>query len=141
MQAVIIYESLTGNTHAVARTIADELYDRKVASKIFDVSSIDAEAVAAADLVIVGTWTDGLLVIGQRPAKKKKLAKALPDLSGKACAVYCTYAITPGKTLEKLSGVVEAKGANVVGGLAIRREELAEGARDFTSRVLDVVSV
>jgi len=141
MQAVIIYESLTGNTQAVARTIADAFYERQVASKIFTVDEIDPAAVAEADLVIVGTWTDGLLVIGQRPAKKKKLTKALPDLTGKACAVYCTYAITPGKTLEKLSVVVEAKGANVVGGLAIRREELAEGARDFASRLLDVVSV
>jgi len=140
MQAVIIYESLTGNTQAVARTIADALFDRQVASKIFTVSSIDPAAVAAADLVIVGTWTDGLLVVGQRPAKKKKLAKALPDLAGKSSAVFCTYAITPGQTLEKLSAVVAGKGGDVVGGLAIRRDELAEGAREFTARLLDVVA-
>ena len=141
MDAVIIYDSLTGNTLAAARTMADELFDRDIACRIIPVAGVEeaADAVAAADLVIVGTWTDGALIIGQRPGRKKRFRKLLPDLSGKRGVVYCTYAIAPGKTLDKLQAVVEGHGGQVAGGLAIRRDELDEGAREFIRRTLDAV--
>jgi flavodoxin len=139
MEAVIIYESLTGNTRHAARVIADVLFERQVPSRIFPVDGIEADVVAAADLVILGTWTDGALIVGQRPAKRKKFARALPDLAGKPCALFCTYAITPGSTLAKFQQVAEDRGGRVVGGLAIRRDELDEGARDFIERVLAAV--
>jgi flavodoxin len=139
MEAVIIYESLTGNTREAAGAMAEALFDHGVPWKIFPVGAIDAEAVAAADLVIVGSWTDGALIVGQRPGKAGKLKKLLPDLTGKKAVVFCTYAITPGKTLDKLQAIVEGHGAQVVGGLAIRRSELEAGARDLVERTLAIV--
>jgi hypothetical protein len=96
MQVVIIYESLTGNTERVARLIADAFYERQVPSKIYPVGGYDPAAIAEADLVIAGSWTDGLFVVGQKPAKGKKFSK-LPDLTGKRCVVFCTYALDPGR--------------------------------------------
>lgn len=139
MKAVIIYESLTGNTRRAANLIADELYRHRVGTRLCSVNSIDPEAVAAADLVIVGTWTDGMLVVGQRPGRKGRLKKRLPDLAGKRCAAYCTYAIDSGKTLQKLTALLESKGAEVLGGMAIRRDRLAEGAADFADRLTDAL--
>lgn len=140
MEAVIIYESLTGNTRAAARAMADALFDHQIPSTICEVGGIDDQAVAAAELVIVGSWTDGALIVGQRPGKAGKLKKHLPDLTGKRAVVFCTYAITPGKTLDKLQKIVEGHGAQVVGGLAIRRNELEDGARDLVERTLAAVS-
>jgi flavodoxin len=138
MKAVIIYESLTGNTHRAAELIADELYRHRVGARLFPVSGVTAEAIAGADLVVVGTWTDGLLVVGQRPGRKGRIKK-LPDLTGKRCAVYCTYAIDSGKTLTKLTRVLEDKGGEVLGGLAIRRDRLAVGAVEFVDRLTDAL--
>jgi hypothetical protein len=138
MKAVIIYESLTGNTRRAAGLIADELYRHRVGARLFASTAIDPAAVEAADLVIVGTWTDGLLVVGQRPGRKRRLAK-LPDLTGKRCAVYCTYAIDSGKTLQKLTNVLEKKGADVLGGMALRRDRLESGAVEFVDRLTDVL--
>ncbi len=95
---------------------------------------------ADADLVVVGSWTDGFFLVGQKPAKRKKF-RALPDLSGKRCAVFCTFALDSGHTLDKLSAVMTERGAEVIGGLAIRRDRLDQGAVDFVDRVLDAVSV
>jgi flavodoxin len=139
MQVVIIYESLTGNTEQAARLIADAFYERDVASHIYPVGGIDAEVTAQADLLVVGSWTDGFFVVGQRPAKKKKFTK-LPSFSGKKAVVFCTYAVDPGKTLNKLTKVMEGRGAEVLGGLAIRRNDLAQGAVDFVDRVMDVTA-
>ena len=98
------------------------------------------EAVAAADLVIVGTWTDGALIVGQRPGRHKRIA-ALPDLTGKRCLVYCTYAIAPGKTIEKLTSIIDARGGQVLGGMTLRRDHLADDAAEFAQRALDAVVI
>ncbi|HEY5153355.1 MAG TPA: flavodoxin domain-containing protein [Acidimicrobiales bacterium] len=140
MQVVIVYESLSGTTEAAARLIANEFYERQVPSKIYPVGGFDPQAIAEADLVIAGSWTDGLFFVGQKPAKRKKFTK-LPDLTGKRCVVFCTYAIDPGKTLDKFTKVLEARGADVLGGLAIKRNDLADGAVDFVDRVMAVAAV
>jgi len=140
MQVVIIYESLTGNTERAARLIGDVFYDHDVASKIYPVGGFDPVAVAEADLVIAGSWTDGLFVVGQKPAKRKKFT-ALPDLTGKQCVVFCTYALHPGKTLDKFTTVLREQGAEVLGGMAIRRTDLDAGAVDFVTRIMELVSV
>ncbi len=140
MQVVILHESLTGNTERAARLIANAFYDRQIGAHVFPVDGYDAQAVAEADLVVVGSWTDGFFLVGQKPAKRKKF-RALPDLAGKRCAVFCTFALDSGHTLDKLSAVMTERGAEVIGGLAIRRDRLSEGAVDFVERVLEAVSV
>jgi adenine/guanine phosphoribosyltransferase-like PRPP-binding protein len=63
----------------------------------------------------------------------------MPALRGKRCIVYITYAIDQGKTLEKLSRMMQEKGANVLGGLAIKRNDLEGGAKDFVARLLEAI--
>jgi hypothetical protein len=47
-----------------------------------------------------------------------------------------TYAIDPGKTLDKLSVVLTERGADVRGAMTIRRDKNVQGAADFTDRML-----
>jgi flavodoxin len=140
MQVVIIYESLTGNTRAAAQLISDAFFDRQVPAKLYAVGGFDPEAVAQADLIVVGSWTDGLFFVGQKPAKRKKFT-GFGDLSGKQAAVFCTYAVDPGKSLDKFTRILADQGADVIGGMAIRRNDLAAGADEFVARVMDSVSV
>ncbi len=51
----------------------------------------------------------------------------MPALAGKQAVVYLTYAIDPGKALQKLSDAVAARGAEVLGGQTIRRDKLDDG--------------
>jgi hypothetical protein len=135
MQAVVIYESLTGNTRKAADLIVEHLQaagHRAVACPTFD---IDYQALHEADLVIVGGWTDGLFFVGQRPGRASRLRK-LPALKGKRAVCYATYALDAGKTLEKLVAIVEGLGATVEGGMTIRRDKLADGVREFVDRLL-----
>jgi flavodoxin len=139
MQVVILHESLTGRTEQAARLIANAFYERQIAARVFPVDGYDADALADADLVVAGSWTDGFFVVGQKPGRRKKFVH-LPDLSGKRAAVFCTFALDPGHTLDKLTAIMADHGADVVGGLAIRRDRLDEGASDFVDRLLEVVS-
>ncbi len=139
VEAVVIYESLTGNTAKAGRAIAAGLTAEGIPTRAFPITAIDYQALAEADLVIVGSWVDGLIVVGQRPGRLGRI-KGMPALSGKRAVVYLTYAIDPGKALQKMSDAVAARGAEVLGGQIIRRDKLDDGVADFVDRVLQVTS-
>jgi len=138
VRAVVISESLTGNTRRAASLIARELNAQGVTAVACPITAIDYQALSEADLVIVGTWTDGVVLFGQRPGRAHRL-RAMPSISGKRAVVYCTYAVDPGRTLDKLSDIVRERGGDVIGGMAIRRTDLAGGARELVSRLLSAV--
>ena len=140
MKAVVIFESLTGNTRKAAGIIAAELERSGVSTAVSAITAVNYQALADADLVIIGTWTDGLVLFGQRPGRSGRLKK-LPYFTGKKCAVYVTYAIDAGNVLDKLVAMMEDRGGDVIGGMAIKRNDLAGGAKEFAGRVLDVVGV
>ncbi len=103
-----------------------------------NVTAIDYQALAQADLVIIGSWVDGIFVIGQRPGRAVRL-QSFPPIDGKRCFVFCTFALNPGKTLEKMTAIMEGRGAEVLGGMTIKRNRIDEGAQEFVARVLDAV--
>ena len=140
MNVVVIYESLTGNTRRAAELMVPAFAAAGVEASVCPVTHVDYQALSAADVVIVGSWTDGIFVVGQRPGRAQRL-RALPVMDRKRCVVYCTYALNPGKTLAKLTRIMEERGATVLGGMAIRRNNLEAGAQDFVDRLLAAVSV
>lgn len=139
MRAIVIYESLTGNTRTAGEAIAQRLSASGVATRAFPITAIDYQALADADLVVVGSWVDGVFVVGQRPGRVGRI-KAMPAIQGKKAAVYLTYALNPGKALQKLSDTVEGRGGELLGGVSIRRDKIVEGVDDFVDRLLDAVT-
>ena len=139
MQAVVIYESLTGNTAKAGQAIAAGLTSRGLPTRAFPVTAIDYQALADADLVVVGSWVDGLIFVGQRPGRVGRIT-SMPALAGKRAVVYLTYAIDAGKALSKMCTAVESLGAEVLGGQTIRRDKLEEGVEDLIERVLAVTT-
>jgi hypothetical protein len=139
VNAVVIYESLTGNTAKAGRAIAAGLTAEGVPTRAFPITKIDYQALADADLVIVGSWVDGLILVGQKPGRLGRIT-SMPALAGKKAVVYLTYAIDAGRSLQKLSAAVEARGAEVLGGQTIRRDKLAPGVAELVERVLAVTS-
>ena len=135
VRTVLIYESLTGTTRAAAELIAEELRSSGAEVTVCSVNEVDLAAVAQADLVVVGSWVDGLLIVGQRPGKAGKL-RQLPVIDGKMAAVFCTYAINPGKTLQKLTDIVTDLGGNVIGGVAIHRGAIGTASAEFAAQLL-----
>ncbi len=137
---MVIYESMTGNTRRAAGLIGSQLAAGGLdVINLSPANAVDLQALSAAELVVVGTWTDGIFVVGQRPGRAGRL-RQLPAMRGKRAVVYCTYAINPGKTIDKLMGIVGGRGADVIGGLALHRRHLEEGAADFSGRLLGALT-
>jgi flavodoxin len=136
MKAALLVESLTGHTWRAAELIATDL-----AQEGWDITGLsplkhpDHAAIQLADIVLVGTWVHGAFVIGQAPWALGAIGK-LPAMHGKRAAVFCTFALNPGKTLDKMTAAVAGRGADVVGGLALHRAKLEDHAEQFTLRLL-----
>ena len=62
-------------------------------------------------------------------------------MQGKKAAVFCTFALSPGKTLDKLTSAVSLLGAEVIGGLALNRGKLEAHSEEFVTRLVDSVPV
>ena len=101
---------------------------------------LELSAIQQADVVVVGTWVHGLFVVGQAPWCLGAISH-MPALRGKLAATYCTFAINPGKTLDKLDRAVSGVGAEVIGGLALHRSKLAEHTEEFAARLVANVPV
>ena len=139
MNAAILVESLTGNTWKAAELVAASLQQAGWGiTGLSKVKEPDHASIQQADLVLIGTWTHGLFVLGQAPAGAALISQ-LPVMRGKQAAVFCTFALNPAKTLEKLTGIVSGLGADVVGGFAMNRRHLDRNAEEFATRLLNAI--
>jgi hypothetical protein len=136
VDALVIYESLTGNTGRAAELLGTELDRAGAAAAVCPATRVDYQALARADLVVVGTWTDGIVVAGQRPGGASRLRR-LPVMDGKRCVVFCTYAIDPGRTLHKFTRLMQERGADVLGGRASRRTRISREVPALAERLMD----
>lgn len=136
--AVVIYESLTGNTARAARLVADEVAAHGVEVSIFPITDIGLKELAAADVVFVGTWVDGLVLFGHRPGRAGRI-RSMPVIDGKRVAAFMTYAVHAGKALERFEKVLAERGATVVAKVLLRRDRLDAGVSDLVSAALATV--
>jgi flavodoxin I len=136
MKAAILVESLTGNTWEAGERIGGLLQQEGwTITGLNRVKEPDHAAIQDADFVLVGTWVHGLFVVGQAPWGIGAISR-LPMMRGKKSAVFCTFALNPAKTLDKLTQVVLARGADVLGGVALNRSKLEEHSEVFVERLL-----
>jgi flavodoxin len=141
MKAAVLVESLTGNTWKAAELIADDL--RQEGWTITGLDKLRTPELAAiqdADIVLIGTWVHGFFVVGQAPFGISTISN-LPTMRGKRAAVFCTFALNPGSSLDKLTAAAQATGADVVGGLALSRSKLEQHSEIFAERLIGAVTV
>jgi hypothetical protein len=141
MKAAILFESLTGHTRTAGELIAANLQQQGWGiTGVSPVRKPEMASIQDADLIIIGTWVHGLFVVGQAPWGLGAIV-GLPAMHGKLAATYCTFALNPAKTLDKLDGAVGRLGAEVIGGLALHRSKLAAHAEEFAARLVANVPV
>jgi flavorubredoxin len=138
MRAVVIYESLTGNTARAARLVAEEVAAHGVDVAVYRITDIGLKDLAEADIVFVGTWVDGLVLFGHRPGRAGRI-RAIPVVDGKPVAAFMTYAVQAGKALDRFARVLEQRGATVIARALLRRDHLERGIADFVARSLATV--
>ena len=129
MKAAILFQSLSGNTRRAGELIAANLQQEGWGiTTVAPMKQLEMSAIQSADMVIIGTWVQAPWGIGA--------INHLPALRGKLAATYCTFALNPGTTLDKLDSAVSGLGAEVIGGLALHRSKLHAHAEEFAARLV-----
>lgn len=139
MKAALLVESLTGNTWEAADMIAEKLsQERWSILGLSPVRDPNLSAVQAADVVLIGTWTHGLFVVGQAPWAVAEIAN-LPTMRGKQIAGFLTFALNAGKAVNKLNKAIGQTGGTAIGSLEIKRNFLDQHTDLFVERLLAAV--
>ena len=124
MRVLVLYETRRGFTLTVAEAIRDEVRRRDVHAETAPLRAVDRGTVAAADIVVVGSWVKGAILFGVGPAiGVPEAIDALPSLEGKIAAVFCTCDVAPRRTLETIAERVARRGAHVMVGQTFKRKK------------------
>jgi menaquinone-dependent protoporphyrinogen IX oxidase len=135
MKAVVLYQSRTGNTQRAGELIAHELLDQGHEVALRPVSKFDYHELSIADIIFVGTWTDGIVIAGHRPGQVGRI-RALPNLGNKLVATYATYALHAGKMPQKMREELEAKDAVVIASEVLHRKKLGNEVPAFVATAM-----
>ncbi len=140
MKIVVLHQSRTGNTKRAAELIGGAVQSSGAEVTVRPISNIDYKELADADLIFVGTWVDGLILLGHRPGDSGKIKK-VPKLWNKKVVAFMTHALNPGNAAEKMTSLLEEHGATVIAARSLNRHKLELEAPAFASEVLSLVNV
>ena len=136
MKVAIVFDSRTGITRSAATAMNKVLEEQGHQCTVRSVAEADPAEVSRADLICIGSWTQGLFIVLQHPTKASmQFISRLGDLSGKRAVVFCTYKLATGSLLPKMAAALEARGAQVVGQFKFRGREPTDEFRSFASTV------
>ena len=137
MRILVAYESRGGTTRRTAEAIAAAARGAGHAVTVGPLADVAPADVSTFDAVFVGSWIEGFILFGVRPARAAiDWVRRLPPLERKPAAVFCTYAFNPRRSLEVLTAALEDKGARVVDGHAFHRRDAEAGVEGFVVRAL-----
>jgi flavodoxin len=103
MNAIVVYRSRTGTTRRFAEEIGGYLETLGVEAVVTSVGAADPSTLADADFVLLGCWTNGLMVALQHPDQPWiDFARAIPSLAGPKVGLFATYKILTGGMFDKM---------------------------------------
>ena len=129
---VVVVDSVGGRTRSAATVIADILATTGASVETCRVEDATRSVLARADLLVVGSWTEGLVVAKVGPSRATRaFLDSLPPLPGLRSVVFCTFGVSPRGTLAAMRDALAERGAEVVASAAFGPGKLAERAAVF----------
>lgn len=136
-RVLVAYESETGHTKQAGNMLGLFLGGAGAEVRAAHLRDVQTHDLAWADLLVIGTWVEGLVVAGVRPARgTRAFLRKLPLMADKKVVLYCTYAVSPGQTLSIMRQRFEAVGAKVVAEGRLSQWSLDAGAARFAVEML-----
>ena len=142
-RVLIGYASAGGRTARAAAVVADELAAHGDQVRTLPISRIGAVELAAADLLILGSWVEGFVFARVRPARAMRTWLAgIPWLGSKPVALFVTFGVAPKDSLVQFQQAVAAKGGVVLSSAAFaaKRVDSKSSPLDATEFVASVMS-
>lgn len=114
-RVLVAYESRGGRTARAAKLVADGLRCTGAVVRALPLAQVGTEELADTDLLVIGTWVEGFVVAGVGAARATRAWLAgLPRMGGLRAATFCTFGVSPGKTLPAMRRTLEDHGMTVL---------------------------
>lgn len=136
MNVLVLYQSRNGHTQEAAEAIAEAARKLNHETIVKAVSQVRTSDIENTDVLFIGTWVQGFILFGVKPAGASLWVPGLPSLEGKTVGVFCTYAFNPRGSLRTLAAMLETRGATIAGQHAFHRRRTHDGADQFAQKVV-----
>ncbi|MBN2481341.1 MAG: flavodoxin domain-containing protein [Bacteroidales bacterium] len=102
-KALVIYQSRTGITRRFGQEIGQYLSSKGLDVKVIPIQEYSPGITDEADVVLLGCWTAGWMVMLQSPDRHWiRFTKQLTDLRDKKVALFTTYKLLTGRMFDKM---------------------------------------
>jgi flavodoxin len=133
-RALIVHHSKMGKTRRFAEAIGERLSRLGIQPTVASISTFRPEMLDGADLVLLGAWTHGLMIVGQHPdADWAEFARALPPLGTRRVGLFTTYLIATGSMFWAMKRHLANKG----GRIELRLKSRSDWLSDANARRLE----
>jgi flavodoxin len=138
--AAVVYRSATGTTRRLAEDIGAYLASRGITTSVQSVSDADPASLAGVDIVLLGCWTSGLLIVAQHPDEPwLAFVRELPALGQGRVGLFTTYKLATGSMFAKMRAALAGKADRVDLELKSRDGHLSEAGRLALDRFVGTV--
>lgn len=125
--ALIVHHSKMGKTRRFAEAIGRRLASLGIEAKVASLGTFRPEMLDGADLVLLGAWTHGLMVVAQHPDEEwVEFVRALPPLGHRKVGLFTTYLIATGSMFWMMKRHLSGKADRIGLRLKSRSDELSE---------------
>lgn len=112
--ALILYNSKTGTTARFASEIGKIFESNHIQTKVCSIFDFEPSDVPSADYVLLGCWTNGLMLLFQHPERVwVEFSKQLPDLSRKKVGLFTTYLVATGSMFRQMERHVRTSSGGI----------------------------
>ncbi len=121
-KAAILYESRLGTTKRFAENISEYLKSKKISASVSAIDFNNDSDFHDTDVVFLGCWTNGLMLMFQHPTKKwKRSLNEMNGLSDKKAVLFTTYNILTGSMFRKMEQALQHQNVEVIGRIKSRK--------------------
>ncbi len=137
MNTYVLYESRTGTTKKMADNIAAYLKEKDINADVDSIDDANKEKISNADILFLGCWTHGLMILLQHPVKKwVKFTSSLDNLENKKVVLFTTYKLLDGSMFRKMEKALEGKNTNTVAHLKTKFGKLNDTIKEKLNTIL-----
>jgi flavodoxin len=117
MKALIVYQSKKGTTKEYAEKIAHYIkkIDDSTLVLVKGITETSAQDIRSCDLLLLGCWTKGRFLIGQKPDQEWiNFTQNLPRGENKETVLFTTYTIFTGSMFRNMKKYLLPRGYKVI---------------------------
>jgi len=135
--ALIVHRSHTGTTRRLAEEMGAFVAEHEITPAVVSVGDCDVERVNEADYVLLGCWTNGLMIIAQHPDQPWiDFARDLPAIPTARVGLFTTYKLATGSMFGQMRRHLAGKVSSFGLELKSRNGHLSDGNKRDLERFL-----